>query len=136
MTAIIFSLYSTYVYQVCTIWVLIQQKIINFINLQAGLAQLIYKKFRCALIICFLYFTLTSLHGFLTIGKWFDWPEALTALFILQRLCKFKRILNHDLPNLYVLFLNFLQSLHYTTTFSKDRHCGWVTPDFTIILTG
>ncbi|XP_063701910.1 transmembrane protein 138 [Culicoides brevitarsis] len=67
MTAIIFSLYSTYVYQ-------------------AGLAQLIYKKFRCALIICFTYFTLTSLHGFLVIGKWFVWPEALTALFIVQRL--------------------------------------------------
>uniref|UniRef100_A0A336KRN4 Transmembrane protein 138 n=1 Tax=Culicoides sonorensis TaxID=179676 RepID=A0A336KRN4_CULSO len=71
ITAIIFSLYSTYVYQ-------------------AGLADLIYKKFRCPLIVCGMYFTLcVSLHGWLIIGKWsyaFEWPKALTALFIIQRL--------------------------------------------------
>ncbi|XP_019549910.3 transmembrane protein 138 [Aedes albopictus] len=72
-TAIIFSLYSTYVYQ-------------------AGMAHLLYEKFRVPLLVAMTYFLLCiTLHTWQVIDHnkspyLFQWPKALTALFIIQRL--------------------------------------------------
>ncbi|XP_055549552.1 transmembrane protein 138 [Wyeomyia smithii] len=73
LTAIIFSLYSTYVYQ-------------------AGMAHLLHEKFRVPLLVAMAYFLLCiSLHAWQIIDHnkspyLFQWPKALTALFIVQRL--------------------------------------------------
>ncbi|XP_062541723.1 transmembrane protein 138 [Armigeres subalbatus] len=72
-TAIIFSLYSTYVYQ-------------------AGMAHLLYEKFRVPLLVAMTYFLLCiTLHIWQVVDHnkspyLFQWPKALTALFIIQRL--------------------------------------------------
>lgn len=74
-TAFVFSLYSTYVYQ-------------------AGMANLLYEKFRTPLLISMTYFFLSiALHLWQVLGHsnepyQFQWPKALTALFIIHRLCK------------------------------------------------
>ncbi|XP_055641792.1 transmembrane protein 138 [Toxorhynchites rutilus septentrionalis] len=72
-TAINFSLYMTYVYQ-------------------AGMAHLLYTKLRVPLLVSMLYFLLCiSLHIWQVVDHHkspylFQWPKALTALFIIQRL--------------------------------------------------
>uniref|UniRef100_A0A2M4C270 Transmembrane protein 138 n=2 Tax=Anopheles marajoara TaxID=58244 RepID=A0A2M4C270_9DIPT len=72
-TAFIFSLYSTYLYQ-------------------AGMANLLLEKFRTPLIISITYFFLSiTLHLWQVVGHsdapyQFQWPKALTALFIIHRL--------------------------------------------------
>ncbi|KFB48125.1 transmembrane protein 138 [Anopheles ziemanni] len=72
-TAFVFSLYSTYVYQ-------------------AGMANVLYEKFRTPLIISMTYFFLSiALHLWQVVGHaeapyQFQWPKALTALFIIHRL--------------------------------------------------
>ncbi|XP_055597125.1 transmembrane protein 138 [Uranotaenia lowii] len=73
LTGIIFSLYSTYVYQ-------------------AGMAHLLYEKFRVPLLVAMIYLLLSiSLHTWQVVDHHkspylFQWPKALTALFIVQRL--------------------------------------------------
>ncbi|XP_055387169.1 transmembrane protein 138 [Condylostylus longicornis] len=72
-TTLIFSMYSTYIYQ-------------------AGVAELLYKKFRLPLIVLTIYFMLcVGYHVFSVMSHdkspySFQWPAGLTALFILQRL--------------------------------------------------
>lgn len=72
---LIFGLYSTYVYQ-------------------TGLADLLYSKFRGPLWALMIYFVLSVSHHVWIVFNYqqmpfsFQWPTPLTALFIIQRLCK------------------------------------------------
>lgn len=80
---LVFGLYSTYVYQ-------------------TGLADLLYSKFRGPFWALTIYFTLSVSHHVWIVFNYeqmpysFQWPTPLTALFIIQRLCK-----------LIILFKNF-----------------------------
>ncbi|CAD7085918.1 unnamed protein product [Hermetia illucens] len=72
-TALVFSMYSTYVYQ-------------------AGVAELLYKKFRIPLLALTTYFLLSVAHHVWIVinhskGPFtFQWPAGLMALFIIHRL--------------------------------------------------
>ncbi|XP_031624565.1 transmembrane protein 138 [Contarinia nasturtii] len=72
-TVLLFSLYSTYVFQ-------------------AGLAELLYSKFRTSLIVLGIYFILTLSHHIWIIidhhktPNRHDWSTSLTTLFIIQRI--------------------------------------------------
>lgn len=58
------------------------------------MAHLLYEKFRVPLLVAMMYFILCiSLHTWQVVDHHkspylFQWPKALTALFIIQRLCK------------------------------------------------
>lgn len=62
--------------------------------LKAGLAELLYSKFRAALIVVGLYFVLTLAHHILIIidnhktPNKHQWSTGLTTLFIIQRIRK------------------------------------------------
>lgn len=110
-TVLLFSLYSTYVFQVNILfWIKnspnLSQKI-NFLFhfFKAGLAELLYSKFRAALIVLAIYFVLTLSHHIWIIidhhktPNKHEWSTSLTTLFIIQRICKSK----HSDPS----FLNY-----------------------------
>lgn len=74
-TALLFTLYSTYVFQ-------------------AGLAELLYNKFRAPFIIVVTYFLLcVSHHIWIVVSHsrapfFAQWPTSLTVLYIIQRICE------------------------------------------------
>lgn len=100
-TVLLFSLYSTYVFQVsffrqfkyCNGNGARFKKKMDF-NFQAGLAELLYSKFRAALIVLAVYFLMTLAHHIWIIidhhktPNKHEWSTSLTTLFIIQRICK------------------------------------------------
>lgn len=104
-TALVFSFYSTYVYQVSVLRLHIAcffqcsyQQSPSFSNelFQAGLAELLFRKFRIPLIVLTVYFLLcVSHHVWILLDQpntvqSIGWPAPLTTLFIIQRMCKQK----------------------------------------------
>lgn len=111
-TVLLFSLYSTYVFQVSkslvcnfgrTFLLFIVVASSHWLRLftsdmtvyfQAGLAELLYSKFRASLIVLGLYFILTLSHHIWIIidhhktPNKHDWSTWLTTLFFIQRIGK------------------------------------------------
>lgn len=100
-TALLFNLYSTYVFQ-------------------AGLAELLFNKFRFPLIILATYFVLCVSHHVWIVFNYnktayiFQWPTALTTLFIIQRLCKYITIMYFFfMVLLKIFFISSVSPIYY-----------------------
>lgn len=91
---LVFGLYSTYVYQ-------------------TGLADLLYSKFRGPFWALTIYFLLSVSHHIWIVFNYeqmphsFQWPTPLTALFIIQRLCKLILLLKNLATPSFVMRENF-----------------------------
>lgn len=94
LAILLLSFFTTYVFQASI------ETILNSIGsytgnfyFQTGLVYLLYERFRTTLVICMLYFILTTvLHIWSLITRWnnsrYNWSTAFFILFVIQRLSK------------------------------------------------
>lgn len=114
------------------VWCEIKQLFGNF---QAGLAELLFRKFRIPLIVLTVYFLLcVSHHVWILLDQQstaqsVGWPAPLTTLFIIQRMCKHSPFPCQFFPNMINYILIVLQSRPSIIISTNDPHWKWVILD-------